>query len=48
MDHKHSAHEPSGLAPSDAAMVHGSAAYVCPMHPEVRRGETGRCPIFVM
>ena len=39
MDHKHSAHRSSGLEPSDVAMVHGGAAYVCPMHPEVRRDQ---------
>ena len=48
MDHKHSAHRASGLAPSDGATVHGGAAYVCPMHPEVRRGEPGRCPLCGM
>ncbi len=49
MDQKHSAHKPSGQAPlAHGALVHGRAAYVCPMHPEVRRDEPGRCPICRM
>jgi len=48
MDHKHSAHKSSALAPSGSATVPGGEAYVCPMHPEVRRDQPGRCPICGM
>ena len=44
MDHKHSAHKSSALAPSGSATVPGGEAYVCPMHPEVTSTEPGKCP----
>jgi hypothetical protein len=37
--HSHSGHEPgSATTPSDDAI------YSCPMHPEVKQNEPGRCP----
>jgi P-type Cu+ transporter len=49
MDQKHSAHKPSGPAPSaHGDTVDGGAVYVCPMHPEVRRDAPGHCPICGM
>lgn len=45
-EHDHSAHasSPGGTNSSDEGHGEEAALYTCPMHPEVRSGQPGRCP----
>jgi len=46
--HEHSHHQPENASVIQQLTGQQQATYVCPMHPQIRQGEPGSCPICGM